>query len=133
MNRTAQCQCGALRVDTESEPLGVLVCHCTGCQQRTGSAFGFSAYFRKGEVKISGEFTTWERKGETGNSFKSNFRPTCGAAVFWHLGMSPGVVGVAAATFGDRAFPAPQASIWEEHAFPWAVVTSASEHLPRQS
>jgi hypothetical protein len=132
MNRTAQCQCGALSVETQSEPVSVLICHCTGCQRRTGSAFGFSAYFRTDQAKISGQSTAWERKGETGNAFTSHFCPTCGTAVFWYLGMNPKVVGVAAATFGDRGFPAPQESIWEDHAFPWAVVTSASEHLPRQ-
>ena len=46
------CLCGAVRYRVEGEPPRSSVCSCTCCQRRTGSAFGFGAYFNAEQVKI---------------------------------------------------------------------------------
>jgi hypothetical protein len=126
--RTARCQCGALRVETRGEPGKVLVCHCTGCQRRTGSAFGLSAYYRTENVAVHGASSTWERAGESGKSFITHFCPSCGTSVYWYLGALPGLIGIAVGTFADRNFPAPTDSVWEERGHAWARVEAAFRH-----
>jgi hypothetical protein len=49
------CLCGAVRYRAKNEPVRRAVCHCRGCQRRTGSAFGIGAYFRDGDVELTGE------------------------------------------------------------------------------
>jgi len=36
-SREATCSCGRLRLTAEGEPVRVSVCHCLGCQRRSGS------------------------------------------------------------------------------------------------
>jgi len=39
MTRTARCSCGQLQLRCPDTPVRVSLCHCLGCQQRTGSVF----------------------------------------------------------------------------------------------
>ena len=49
--KTASCQCGALSAKTRVEPTGIVACHCSGCQRRTGSVFGVGAYYLEADVE----------------------------------------------------------------------------------
>ena len=48
--RTARCCCQDCAITVEGEPTLNALCHCTSCKRRTGSAFGWSAYFPDGNV-----------------------------------------------------------------------------------
>ena len=48
MTRKAHCCCGACSIEVEGEPVLNAICHCSNCKRRTGSAFGWSAYFADG-------------------------------------------------------------------------------------
>lgn len=39
------CRCGQVQFEISSAPLLTFVCHCTGCQRMTGSAFSLSALY----------------------------------------------------------------------------------------
>lgn len=43
---TGGCQCGFIRYCIHDEPRQLNVCHCTDCQQQSGSAFGMSLVIR---------------------------------------------------------------------------------------
>ena len=45
--KTAACACGALKVTVTAPPQMVHACACLDCQRGTGSAFSYSAFFRK--------------------------------------------------------------------------------------
>ena len=51
MTRKATCCCGACSIEVEGEPDLNALCHCTNCKKRTGSAFGWSAYFADGRIR----------------------------------------------------------------------------------
>ena len=54
--REGGCTCGFVRYKVTSEPLIVHCCHCSGCQQNSGSAFAVNALFETERVElISGE------------------------------------------------------------------------------
>jgi hypothetical protein len=40
-----RCRCGQVRFSVTVSPIMTAVCHCTGCQRMTGSAFSLSAVF----------------------------------------------------------------------------------------
>ena len=43
--REGGCVCGAVRYRVKAAPQFGLVCHCTWCQRRSGSAFSYNANF----------------------------------------------------------------------------------------
>jgi hypothetical protein len=54
VDKTAQCQCGSLRVTVTGEPTVVNACHCKACQRRTGAVMHSGVYFNKSLVRIEG-------------------------------------------------------------------------------
>jgi len=46
----ARCSCGQLSLEVEGEPVLNALCYCTDCRRRTGSAFGWQAYFLEAQV-----------------------------------------------------------------------------------
>jgi hypothetical protein len=131
VKRTATCSCGALRVEVESEPLGVVACHCLACQRRTGSAFGVGAYYAEAEVRIAGESKTFVRPTDAGHEFTTHFCPACGTSLYWRSGKNPGLLGVAVGAFADPSFPAPARSVWECSEHPWTHLSAVEQHFPK--
>ena len=130
MKRLAQCSCGAVRVETQGQPMGVVACHCLECQRRTGSVFGVGAYFPQGQVTIHGATTSYSRATESGN-FTSHFCPACGSSVYWFAAKNAGLVGVAVGAFTDASFPPPNRSVWEQSMHAWVQVPPAEQHFPK--
>ena len=56
---TGGCQCGNIRYTLNDEPLRLYACHCTVCQQRSGSAFGMSMVVDREIVEIKGELKSF--------------------------------------------------------------------------
>lgn len=116
--RTAACHCGQLRIQVEGETLGVGICHCLACQQRTGSVFatlaGFAAPFT-----VFGTATEYVRVGDAGGKARFRFCPVCGSTVFHTSEESDDFVLVAVGAFADPDFPAPQDSVYDSRRHPW--------------
>ena len=119
MTRKAACCCGALSVETEGEPVVVVVCHCLECQRRTGSAFGVSAFFAANAVRISGRSRTYARVSEEGRGLVFRFCPTCGSTVCWETERHPGRIAIAVGAFASPDFPGPARSVFGRTRHPW--------------
>ena len=117
-SKTASCYCGQLRIELQGELLGVGVCHCLACQQRTGSVFaalaGFSAPYT-----VTGNATEFVRTGDHGSQFRFRFCPVCGSNVFHTEEGVEGRVSVAVGAFADPSFPPPEDSVYESRRHPW--------------
>lgn len=116
--RTASCCCGQLKIEVQGEPLGVGVCHCLACQQRTGSVFAAIAAFRA-PYTVSGIASEFVRAGDQGARFRFRFCPVCGSNVFHTEEGRDGSVAVAIGAFADPAFPPPQDSVYECRRHGW--------------
>src|SRR5271154_3486917 len=103
VSRTASCSCGQLRIEVEGEPLGIGVCHCLACQQRTGSVFAELASFAL-PFKVFGDATEYVRTGDQGAKFRFRFCPVCGTTVFHTEEGYDRSVSVAVGAFGDPNF-----------------------------
>jgi hypothetical protein len=112
--RRAECSCGQLSAVCTGEPAVVSVCHCLACKRRTGSAFGYGAYFREDQVVIAGTATEFVRIGDDGGRLSNFFCPICGASVFGRNSGMSGIVSVPVGTFADPAFPPPTLSVYHE-------------------
>ena len=57
MKVTGACHCGFITIEGEADPERVTVCHCTDCQNGTGSAFRNSVPVSGSTFKMTGEPT----------------------------------------------------------------------------
>jgi len=116
--RTASCFCGQLQIEVQGEPLGVGVCHCLACQQRTGSVFAALAAYRA-PYQVTGKATEFVRTGDHGSQFRFRFCPICGSTVFHTEEGVDSRVSVAVGAFADPTFPPPQDSVYEHRRHAW--------------
>jgi len=119
MHRRAQCQCGALSVETDAEPSAVVVCSCGACQRKSGSVFGAGAYFSKDQLRIVGESREYVRVADSGKPFHEFFCTKCGSTVHWYSERDPERIGVAVGAFADPRFPAPSRTVFDEKKHDW--------------
>jgi hypothetical protein len=113
---------------TAGEPGHVYVCHCKACQRRTGAAFHFDTLWQKDQVRIDGDFKTYERDTARGKKIRFHFCPRCGSNVFWDTDRRPTSYGIAAGTFADPSFPSPTFALWEESMHSWVDLQAVDEH-----
>ncbi|WP_114953054.1 GFA family protein [Sphingosinicella terrae] len=117
--REASCACGKLTAHVEGEPVRVSVCQCLDCKRRTGSAFAWNAVFPAEQVRIEGDFTTFERGSEDGFWARHHFCPACGSTVFYEIERRPGMISIPVGVFSDPDFPAPTVEVYGERRPAW--------------
>jgi hypothetical protein len=126
--RRASCFCGQLTVEVEGEPVRISICHCLGCQRRTGSVFGVQARWPREQVRIDGDATEYVFAFPMlPRSTHFFFCPRCGATVYFWAGSEHIAVPVGA--FADPNFPAPRVSVWEDNMHPWVGLPDGIEHI----
>jgi hypothetical protein len=104
MTRKALCCCGASFIEVAGEPTLNAVCCCDDCWRRTGSAFGWSAYFPDAQVVATGgDLSEYRIRDEQVRSFCSR----CGTTLFWTSGFMPDETGIAGGAFLDPPQPEP--------------------------
>ena len=123
------CVCGAVRYRVKAPPQAGLVCHCTWCQRRTGSAFAFAAYFNEADVELlQGRMTAYEhRSDETGRWLRIEFCPVCGTPVTHTAELRPGLRGIAVGTLDDKDWFRIDRHIWSRSARPWVAIPEGVE------
>lgn len=124
MTRNAQCQCGSLKVAAEGEPESVVLCSCTECQRRSGSAFGLGAYYQRAQLTMSGEARQFTRIADSGKAFHAFFCPTCATSLYWYSDRDPSRYGVAVGAFADADFPPPSRSVFDERKHKWVTLSA---------
>jgi hypothetical protein len=95
------------------------LCHCTSCRKRTGSAFGWSAYFPDDRVVAkTGDMRVYAKAGDTG--YNRFFCAHCGTTLYWKsFGYLPDATGVAGGCFVDDPLPAPNISAQDKDRCAW--------------
>ena len=119
MTRNAVCCCGDCFITVEGEPVLNAICHCSSCKKRTGSAFGWSAYFADDKiVGTRGTLNVYGKEGETG--YNRYFCARCGTTLYWKsFSFLSDHVGVAGGCFAENPLPAPAFSSFEVNRCVW--------------
>ena len=126
MTRIAHCCCGSLRAEATGEPAFVAACHCMECQRRTGSPFGVSTYFPKGQVRTEGPSKVYVCGSDAGRKIEIHFCPGCGSAVFWYAECFPDLIGIAFGTFADPSMPGRRYPCGRRRGIPgWPSITNS--------
>jgi len=94
MIRKASCCCQKCSIEIDGEPVMNAICHCNSCKRRTGSAFGWSAYFtgRPGAAK------DWRPQSlcdirDAGSGRSDRSAPIADSTLFWKADIMPGYTG----------------------------------------
>jgi len=104
--RQATCCCGDATISVEGEPQIHGICHCDDCKRRTGSAFGWSAYFRDERiVRKTGETLRYTIAGREPQ--ERCFCKRCGSTLYWKTESLrlKGLTGIAGGNFVETPLP----------------------------
>ncbi|WP_395023375.1 GFA family protein [Dongia sp.] len=127
MTREARCCCGGCAIQVKGEPAINAICHCADCKRRTGSAFGWSVYFKNSDVTATlGAFRTYAPAGKAPNSGADNWQERvfcgkCGTTLSWRSAEFEGLTGIAGGCFTEK-LPEPTMSVENETRCAWVTV-----------
>lgn len=126
---TGTCRCGDVHFTVSEPPMLTSVCHCTGCQSMTASAFSTTV-----TVPTSGfEVTQGEPVigGLGGPVARHHHCPKCKSWLFTRVEPDMGFVNVRATALDDHGWFVPFMEVWTGEALPW-VSTPAERSYETQ-
>ena len=116
------CYCGDITFEAEADPANASICHCTDCQQLTGTVFRTSIRSEPGTFKfIAGTPAIYVKTAESGNKREHAFCPRCGSPIYATSpgGAEPKVHNVRLGTVRQRDQFGPTVQIWGRSAQKW--------------
>ena len=128
---TGRCYCGAVRYESEGEPLFRGQCHCRECQYITGGAENlFMVVPGAGFRYVAGEPKRFQRT-DLENAGTREFCGECGTHLTTRAPGRPDDVIVKAGTLDDPSvYGGPQAVIWTKDAQPWHLMPEGVRQFP---
>ena len=121
MNVEGSCHCGHVTYHAEIDPERVSICHCTDCQQLTGSAFRVTAMVPRAAFRLTGAAPRRYVKGaDNGKRRLQFFCPECGSPIYTTgEGAAADEIGIRVGTVNQRDQLRPTLQIWCGSALPW--------------
>ena len=134
MKVDGRCFCGAVTYDAEIDPDRVLICHCTDCQNHSGSAYRVVAGVVDGGFRLlAGELKSYEKVADSGSVRSRTFCPECGTNIYaCTVGEGTGFFGLRLGTINQRAELTPKLRVWCRSALPWSDDLSGLPTFPAQ-
>jgi hypothetical protein len=118
-----QCHCGAIEYEADVDPARVTICHCTDCQNLTGTAFRVTVpaakeafTLRRGTPKIYLKTTA-----ESGLPRVQAFCDHCGTPIYAAAAHNAQSYGLRVGALAERAELAPRQQKWCRSALPWSM------------
>ena len=125
---TGGCLCGAVRYQTDREPITTRLCWCRLCQFiATGNA-AVSVCLPSAGMSVAGEIRDYESVADSGNKMHRRFCPRCGTHLFSEAEARPHLIFVRAGSLDDPDIARPAATIWTAQAPAWACI---DQSLPK--
>jgi hypothetical protein len=129
-----------MRVTVEGEPALIAACHCDFCKKRTGSAFGYQAYFNSDQcVEIVGETNVYngievdgvESQAGRAQTPTYHFCTTCGSAVYYTVADGSGhtLISVAIGNFVAPDFPEPAREYYTTMRHRWVGAAPSAQQF----
>ncbi len=128
------CHCGAITYEAEVDLATVGICHCTDCQQMSGSAFRTVAPARKENFRIlKGQPKIYVKTAESGNKRAQGFCGECGTHLYATAPVDPQIYGIRTGTARQRAELKPQRQLWCRSAQGWVEDLEGIKKFEKQA
>ena len=125
------CACGAVRYETEADPIVMVNCHCRDCQRNTGSGYAAVMVLPAAAVTLTGEPRYFRTVGNAGKWIDRGFCPVCGSPVTLKLERFPDAIGIHAASLDNPSVYRPAMDIFTDSAWPWDAMAGGTQKMPR--
>lgn len=114
MKVTGGCHCGKITYEAEINLDNVVLCHCTDCQNLSGSAFRTVAMSKTGAFKfLTGEPKVYVKIGDSGDKREQTFCSDCGSPFYsTSVGDAPKIYGIRLGTVDQRNQITPKKQKW---------------------
>ena len=120
MKIDGQCHCGRVRYQADIDPAKVSVCHCTDCQNLTGSPYRVTVICSAGDIRLTGEpAKVYAKTGDNGRARFQHFCPECGSPLFTSGDGGPDDWGIRWGSIRQCGQLKPMRQIWCCSAAPW--------------
>ena len=136
MRIDGSCHCGFIKIEGETDPEKVQICHCTDCQTGTGSAFRISIPVPGASFKMTGQPTSYVKTtADSGRPRVQAFCPKCGSPIYSTTpgdGVQPSYT-VRVGILRQRDQLAPRRQQWFRSARPWVTELASVPKSEKQS
>ena len=128
------CHCGAIAFEAIVDTARVTICHCTDCQNLTGSAYRVTvAADAKDFQLVSGKPQVYFKYGDSGNKRAHSFCGKCGSHLYAHAAVdNPKSYGLRVGSLRERGALVPRKRIWCRSALGWSQDLSGMAQFDRE-
>jgi len=115
------CHCGWVTYRADIDPERVSICHCTDCQNLTGSPYRVTVLCSADQIQMTGEeATVYAKTGDNGRRRFQHFCGECGSPLFSSGEEGGGGDwGIRWGSIRQRSELKPARQIWCRSAAPW--------------
>ena len=116
------CHCGRIAYEADIDPERVRICHCTDCQELTGTVYRVSAPTpEQGFPHPQGRAEDLRQDGRSSGAKRAQaFCGDCGSPIYaTSVGDGPRTIGIRIGTARQRAELVPKRQHWCGSALPW--------------
>jgi len=122
------CHCGSVKYEAIVDPARTTICHCTDCQNLTGSAYRVSIAANEGSFRLAtGRPAVYVKVGDSGSSRAQAFCSNCGSPLYTYDADNPKIYGLRVGCIAERAALVPRLQKWCRSALRWTESLSAIE------
>src|SRR5262245_36138799 len=127
------CHCGAITYEAEVDPEHTSICHCTDCQQLSGTVFRTSIRAANDKFKIlSGEPRVYVKIGESGGRRAQAFCANCGSPIYATAAEGNAPYNIRVGTVRQRHQLVPKVQIWCRSEQQWLPTLGTIRKVEKQ-
>ena len=113
------CLCGKVTYTLANEPARMAQCHCDHCRRSTGTGHMSLAFFKKEDVKIAGQTSSYTTTADDGAQLTRHFCPDCGSRLFGTNTSAPAIISIAVGCIDDSSWFKPQVIVYNKKKPVW--------------
>ena len=133
MRVTSRCHCGDIQYEAGVDPNTVGICHCTDCQQLTGSAYRVTVRAKATDFGLRGAApTVYIETADSGTKRAHAFCPKCGSPIYAAAPVDPPTYSLRVGGLDRRNDLVPLTQQWCHSALSWPTDIARVDKLDRQ-
>jgi len=128
---SGSCLCGNVSYKGDVDIKMVMNCHCTDCQQATGSVHGTMLFVAENEIEVSGSPKEFKHPADSGNILTKIFCNDCGSQLMGKNTGREGMIGIRAGSLEQKELITPGANIFCESAITSTPMAEGIKQFPK--